>query len=649
MTKLEVSSRPELRAAEDGVIEDAIAYADPMVLRGLLYQLTGDPQVAATGVRVVEAGMGNAVLPATDEDVALLRRKGAEFLKAYRDSGAGVIGIGPRERLPVSLGLMLGQTLEGENLQHHLEELAIDPKARSLRWREKPDPERLQDFTVTVIGAGMGGLNAALQLAEAGFPFTVIEKNTGVGGTWWENRYPGARVDTASRSYTHIFGVDFPYPNPFCEWRENVKYFNWVADEFDLRRHIQLETEVKALTWDEAAGEWAVDIEGPEGSRTIRSRAVITAVGLLSRPLVPEVPGADTFAGASWHTARWPENVDLKGKRIAVIGTGCTGYQMIPELALDAGHVTMFQRTPQWLFPTPGYRSPFPPQVNWLDRNLPLHTNFMRARACTLDGLANLAQIDPDFRDPHAVNPLNKRARDASLAFLRRKLSDPALVDAMTPPHPVWSARAVIVDPEYSILDALQRDNVTLVTNGIERIEPRGVVAKDGTLHEADVIVYATGFRATELLYPMTITGRGGQTLHDLWAKDGARAYLGCMMPGFPNLWTIYGPNTNGGLNVASFHEKIALYALQCLETLVLGDGGAVEVREDAYWRYNRLVDERNATKVWSDPRANNYYWTEHGRSSVMCPFYSAEMSAFLRKPDFADLEVAGASNFTTS
>ena len=155
------------------------------------------------------------------------------------------------------------------------------------------------------------------------------------------------------------------------------------------------------------------------------------------------------------------------------------------------------------------------------------------------------------------------------------------------------------------------------------------------------MIVYATGFHATEYLYPMTITGRGGQTLADLWAKDGARAYLGCMVPGFPNLWTIYGPNTNGGLPVATFHEKTAQYALQCMETLVLGGGRAMEVRPDAFWRYNRLVDERNRRKVWSDPRAHNYYWTEHGRSATMNPFYTAEMSGFLREPDFSDMAIA--------
>jgi len=637
MSTQALSSRQELRNADDATIEDAIAYADPMVLRGLLYQLTGDPEVAATGTKTVQTGYFEVAAAATEQDVALLRRKGAAFLKSYRDDGAGPISIGPSERLPASLSLMLGRTLRGEELHHYIEETAIDPAVRSLRWQETPDPARMKDFTVTVIGAGMGGLNAALQLRQAGFPFTVIEKNSGVGGTWWENRYPGARVDTPSRSYTHLFGVDFPYPNPFCEWRENVKYFDWVADQFDLRRHIQFHTEVKALTWDDAAGEWEISVEGPEGARTIRSRAVITAVGFLSRPQIPDIQGAQSFAGAAWHTARWPEEADLKGKRVAV----CTGYQMIPEIALEAAHVTVFQRTPQWLFPVPGYRSPFPPQVNWLDRNLPFHTNFMRARTCSLDRIAHAARIDPDFSDPYAVNPLNKRARDACIEFLTRKLEDPALVATMTPAHPIWSARAVVVDPEYCILDALKRDNVTLVTGGIARIEPQGVVATDGTLHEADVIVYATGFHATEYLYPMTITGTGGQRLEDMWAKDGARAYLGCMMPGFPNLWSIYGPNTNGALNVASFHEKVALYALQCMEMLVLGNGRSMEVRPDAFWRYNRLVDERNLGMAWSDPRARNYYWTEHGRSATMNPFYTAEMSAFLRKPDPADLAIA--------
>jgi 4-hydroxyacetophenone monooxygenase len=315
---------------------------------------------------------------------------------------------------------------------------------------------------------------------------------------------------------------------------------------------------------------------------------------------------------------------------------------LVPELALIASHVTVFQRTPQWLFPVPGYLSQSPPQLLWLDRNLPFHTNFMRFRNFYGSGpdLAKLFDIDPDFNDPHSCSEVNKAARERSIAFLESKLRDPKLVSIMTPNHPVWSARPVVVDPEYSILDALQRDNVTLVTSGIKRITRTGIEAGDGSQHDVDVIVYATGFRANDFLYPMTITGRGGKTIEELWADGGARAYLGCMMPGFPNLWALYGPNTNGGLPVAQFHEMTMVYAMQCIERLILDGRQSVEVTEEAYWRYNRLVDKLNAMKVWSDPRAHNYWWTKHGRTASQIPFTGYEVRDFLRRPDFADLEI---------
>ena len=208
----------------------------------------------------------------------------------------------------------------------------------------------------------------------------------------------------------------------------------------------------------------------------MRSNAVITAVGFLNRPRIPEIEGMLEFAGPSWHTARWPADFDPKGKRIAVIGTGCTGYQTTPELALEAEHVALFQRTPSWMFPAQGYRSLLPEQSLWLDRNFPFHTNFMRLRMSTgLGAWDEMTDIDPDFDDPHAVSPFNKVMRDSSVAFLERKLGDPDLVAKMTPPHPPWSQRPVIVDPDYSVLDAIQRDNVTLVTDGIRRITNTGI------------------------------------------------------------------------------------------------------------------------------------------------------------------------------
>jgi 4-hydroxyacetophenone monooxygenase len=640
MADMDVSVRRELLEATDEQIDDAVNFVDPMVLRGLLYQLTGDPEVAAVPVRSALQGYYELAAPVNPGDTVLLRKKAADFLKSYRDSGAGHMSIGPVERLPESLALMFGDKIPPENVNLYLEEFGLDPWARSLRWQAEPDPEALKKFTVTVVGAGMGGLNAALMLKHAGIPYTVIEKNSGVGGTWHENRYPGARVDTPSRSYTHIFGVDFGYPNPFCAWQENEKYFNWIADTFDLRGNMIFNTEVTDMTWDEDAGEWEIRTRGPEGEKVHRSRAVITSVGFLSRPNIPEIEGAKEFKGRSWHTARWPEGFDLKGKRIAVIGTGATGYQMIAELALEAEHVTVFQRTPQWVFPVPGYRKPFPPQVRWLDRNLPFHTNFQRARTANNGWFAKMTTFDPDFSDPDACSPTNKAARDTCIAFLEKKIADPKLREIMTPKHPVWSARAIVVDTEYSILDAIQRDNVDLLTSGIERINATGIVDKDGVQHDVDVIVYATGFLAHDYLFPMKITGRDGITLDKLWDEEGARGYLGAMLPGFPNLWTIYGPNTNGGLPVATFHEMITWYALQCMERLILDGKKSIDVKEEAYWRYNKLVDERNRTKVWADPRAQSYYWTHKGRTATQNPFGAPEMWHFLRKPDLDDMKI---------
>jgi 4-hydroxyacetophenone monooxygenase len=642
MATSEACVRSELRTASDEVIEDAVGYAEPMVLRGLLYQLTGDTEVKAIGLKQVRVGRVETVVPASDADVAMLRRKAADFLKAYRDAGAGPMGYGPRERLPESMSLLVGHPIKAEALDLMLEEIALDPWARSLQWQARPDPKRLEGFSVTIIGAGMGGLNAAVQLKRAGMRYSVIEKNSGVGGTWYENRYPGARVDTPSRTYTNLFGVDFPCPYAYGTHIENQKYYDWVADEFALRDDITFNTEVRSLTWDETAAMWEIGVEGPEGEQTLGSNAVITGVGFLNRPNMPTIEGMAEFEGPSWHTARWPDGVNLRGKRIAVIGTGCTGYQLIPELALEASHVTVFQRTPQWLFPVPGYLSPSPPQLLWLDRNLPFHTNFMRFRSFYGSGpdFAKMFDIDPDFHDPYSCSEVNKAARDRSVEFLQRKLSDPKLVAIMTPNHPAWSARPVVVDPEYCILDAIQRDNVTLVTNGISRINRTGIEAGDGSQHDVDVIIYATGFRANDFLYPMTITGRGGKTIEQLWASDGARAYLGCMMPGFPNLWALYGPNTNGGLPVAQFHEMTTLYAMQCMEKLILEGKQSVEVKEDAYWRYNRRVDEGNNMKVWSDPRAHNYWWTKHGRTASQIPFTGYEVREYLLRPDFADLEI---------
>jgi 4-hydroxyacetophenone monooxygenase len=633
----------ELLRATDGEIADAVGHADPMVLRGLLHQLTDDPEIRAIETVSIRRGVFEYSAPATDDDVALLQRKTVDLLIALRDSGRDTVELRPEARLRESMSLTVGNDIPDDELGLWEADLGIDPWARSLAWTAQPTPEQLEGFSVTVIGAGMGGLNAAIQLKRAGIPFTVLEKNGGVGGTWHENRYPGARVDVPSRAYTHIFGIDYPYPYTYCPWPENQRYFDWVADHFGIREDIQFHTEVCSMVWDEAAAVWEITAVGPEGPSVLRSNAVITAVGFLNRPNVPDLEGAEEFAGESWHSARWPDDVDLTGTRVAVIGSGCTGYQIVPELALEVGHLTLFQRTPQWMVETPGYTAPLAPQVAWLDRNLPLHTNFMRLRVAYRHALAlDYVDVDPDYDDdPTAVSAENAAVRDAWLGFLERKLPDPELRAKMVPPHPPFSARPVITDPDHSVLDAIQQPHVTLVTEGIGRLNAGGIEDGAGTQHDVDVIVYATGFRASDYLWPMEVRGRNGVTLEELWAKDGPRAYIGTMMPGFPNLWSIYGPNTNGCFLVATFHELTARYAMQCMERLILEGKRTAEVTEDAYWRYNAELDEHQRHRVYTDPRTKSYYLSErYGRSVTNCGLTAGEMWQHIREPDFDDVQV---------
>jgi 4-hydroxyacetophenone monooxygenase len=637
-----VTTRPELIEATDEEIEDAVKYADPMALRGLIFQLTGDESIAATDVTKSRIFFAEAFSLSNSLDVDMIRAKAAEFLKSYRDQGAGDIGFGPSERLQQSLGLSAGEAINPSELDMWLEELALDPWKRALKWQEAPDEKKLKAFSVIVIGAGLGGINAAVQLKHAGIPYTVIEKNSGVGGTWFENRYPGARVDSPSRAYTHIFGADYIFPNPFSSQAENEKYFNWVADKYKIRGDINFNTEVKSAVWDEDAGVWEIKAVGPDGERYFRANAVICAAGFLARPNVPSIDGMADFEGPSFHTARWPKDLDLEGKRVAVIGTGATGYQLVPELANLAEHVYLFQRTPQWVFEVPGYRHPFPPQLTWLDRNLPYHSNFMRFRTNWITGqhvFSHVFNIDPDWTDPLTRSPHNKEVRDARVAYINQKFAKrPDIAEKMIPPHPPFSARPLLVDADYNIYDAIQRDDVTLVTGGIKQITTDRIVV-GGEEYVVDVIVYATGFRANDFLWPMEVRGRKGTRVEDLWERDGARAYIGTMLPGFPNFFMLYGPNTNPiGGGIINHEEMMTRFALKRIEQLISSGKKRVDVTLDGYWRYNEEVDRREARKIYTDTRAHNYYKNKFGRSSAMCPFVPSELWSWLQHPNFEEI-----------
>jgi len=626
----------ELLSATDDQIDDAMQFASPMVLRGLLYQLTGDTDVIAMRPgNAAKFGVGKEM--ADDADADLIKAKAAAFLKQYRDSGAGQIDLGPQERMRQSLSLTAGHEIPESELHIWQEEAALDRWARGVHWQGGKAPQSAGNFKVAVIGTGICGLNVAVQLKQAGIPFVVFEKNPEVGGSWFENRYPGARVDTSSRGYTHLFCYDYPYEYSYSPRDHNLTYFKWVADNFGIRSDIEFSTEVTSMHWNDARALWKLDVTGPNGVETQHFNAVISCVGFLSRPQLPAIEGVDSFAGHAFHTAAWKEGVDVKGKRVAVIGSGASGYQTTPVIAQTAAHLSLFQRQPNWCLEDEIYLKKLPPQTLWLDRNFPFYSNFVRFRIGALINpeLSKAGiQIDPDFKDEHTLSLGNKMTRDMCVAFATRKLgSRPDLLEKMIPNFPPMASRPIRVDSDYSVYDALLLDNVSLVTDPIERITPKGIVA-GGVEHELDIIAFATGFKANDYLWPMDVRGRGGLKIEDAWAKDGPRAYLGAMVPEFPNLFICYGPNSNnfGGFTVVDLLELVGQFALRCIQGLIEQGKRSVEVSDQGYWRFAGILDAVERKMVYMDPRASNYY-QNHGRSCVNGPIDIRRMWKWLNNP----------------
>lgn len=627
-----------LATASDQMLAAAIDHADPLILRGLLYQLTGDETLIAMPIENVAFGYSRQDRLANPADVELVQRKTIAWLKELRDTGARRVSIGPMERLPHSLELIAGTSIPERELPMWIEETGLDPLARGLTWKAQPTPEQLEGFFVVVIGAGISGINAAVHLKAAGIPFVVIEKNAGVGGTWFENRYPGIRVDSPSRGYLHLFGLEYPQPYSFCPGAENVRYMEWVVQKYDLADHLLFDSEVSSLIWDESNKTWAVEAVTPDGPRRWTSNAVISCVGFLSRPNVAHLEGIETFDGVATHTAQWPADLDLAGKRVGIVGSGASGYQTTPVIAKVAAQTTLFQRTPSWCYATPGYVAPLADETVWVDLHVPFYVNFARFRMGRMYGpdlTLSSMMVDPDFDDPLARSALNKAMRDGCISFISEKLGHrPDLMEQMIPVTPPMTSRPIRVDPDDNVYTALLRDDVSLVSERIERVTPNGIVA-GGVEHPLDVIVLATGFRANDFLWPMEVRGRGGVQPDELWAKDGPRAYIGSMMPGFPNLFMAYGPNTNnfGGLQVIDLLELEIRFALECIGGLIEQGRQSVEVTEDAYWRYNAELDQVESRMIYKDPRVSNYYQNEHGRSSVNGPIDIRRMWNWLRDP----------------
>lgn len=520
---------------------------------------------------------------------------------------------------------MCGPDVDAEYLEFINEEVALDGiDRRGLQLQDPALKASAAEFPVLIIGAGMGGVLAGIRLGEAGIPYTIIEKNPGVGGTWYENRYPGCRVDVPGHSYSYSFAPNHGWSSHFPLADEIRAYFDDCAERFGVKPNIRFETEVVAAEFRDASGDWKVRVRGADGrEEVLEARAVISAVGQLNRPKLPEIDGLELFQGPLVHSGAWPRNLDLAGKRVAVIGSGASAFQIIPELAHTAKQLKAFQRSPVWMFPNPAYHSPVGAGQRWALEKLPYYSKWYRFWLffTSVEGVYDKTLVDPDWHSTNSVSAGNDGMREALTAWIESQVSDPDLLTQVLPTYPPFGKR--ILQDNGTYLSALQKDSVEVVTEGITAVDARGLTTADGVHHEVDAIICATGFHADRFLFPMHITGRGGVSLNEQWSGTNGRAYLGITVPNFPNLFCIYGPNTNLVVagSIAHNAESQVHYILECLGLLLERNQQAMECRQEVHDAYNARVDAVNAATAWGSPLVDNWYKNEAGRVTANLPF----------------------------
>ena len=606
-------------AVNEAALREALREANVPSLLVTLVQLTGERRWLEAPYRPLRPkGLDD------NDSGGLSAERQAEIreavLAAVRDHREGRLT--PQDLTAEQVASMLAAAL-GEEVPDDYGPLLAEELG--LISRDVDLPEAPLGFEVIIVGAGISGLCSAFKLKAAGIPFTILEKNEAVGGTWLENTYPGCGVDTPGHLYCYSFDPNIRWTRYFAKRDEVWSYLDRLADEYNVRQHIRFGTEVVRADYDASSATWKVLARDAGGCESyLEGNVLVPAVGMVNRPLIPDIPGLDTFDGPVMHTAQWDPSVELRGKRVAVVGTGASAMQLVPTIAGDADEVVVFQRSKQWAVPHPNYHRPVSVSVRTVMEEVPFYAAWYRLRAFWnfSDRLHPQVQVDDAW--PHqdrSVNASNESHRVFLTDYIRQQLSGrPDLIEACLPTYPPYGKRPLIDNGWY---ETIQRDDVELVTEAIAEIRAHDVVTRDGRTFEADVLVLSTGFRALQFLWPMEIRGASGRTLAETWGRDDARAYLGVTVPDFPNMFILNGPNTNAGHGGSAFvaTELQVRYFLQALGVLMEAGVGSMEVRDDVFWEYNRELDDALSHSVWAHPGMTNWYRNAAGRVVVSSPW----------------------------
>ena len=611
-------------AAHEAQLRQSVAGADIVPLLMSLVHLTGQAHWLDEAAPFIKGGWSFLV----DIPAPMQARIREALVRTLRDIAAGraTPAAIDEAQLTRMMHVSVGQIVPPEYNELFREETGFDGRDhRTVPWRKPVPPEQRAECNVLIIGAGFSGIGMGIKLDEAGIPYTIIEKNPDVGGTWLDNHYPGCGVDTPCHFYSYAFAPNPEWSSFFAKRDEILSYIEACVERYRVRDRIRFGEEVTAATYDEADAKWRVQTRQADGAtRELTAKVLVTAVGALNHPKTPSIPGLQEFGGPAFHTACWDDSVNITGKRVAMIGTGASGMQTGPSIAPDVAQLSIFQRSPHWAVNHPLYHASVSDDVKWAIRHIPYYVSWFRFQLfwAASDGFHHTLQMDQQWPTPNlSLNAENHKLREDLIAYIKSKIGDrPDLLAKVIPDYPPFGKRMLRDNHWYEML---LRPNVALVTEKIARIEPDAIVTADGDRHPTDVIVMATGFQASRMLGPLEIVGRQGRRLRDEWGEDDARAFLGITLPGYPNFFMIYGPNTNlahGGS--AIFHSECQIhYAMEGIRELIESGAKSIECRQEPYEAYNARLDTALGRMVWSHRGVRNWYKNERGRVVLNSPW----------------------------
>ena len=628
---------PSQKTMNPEVLEDALRHANIPTLLMVLVQMTGDmrwlePRYHPTRNKGLDDNDSGGLAPEVQKEVrsaaaaAILdwqRGKPLAIAEPDEKTIVRMLSVAMAEHIPDEYGAMIAAELP-----------ATDPPVRA-------DPAPLPgDFKYVIVGAGVSGLCAAIQLEGRGADYVILEQHSSVGGTWVENRYPGAGVDTPNHLYSFSF-APHDWPEYFSRQSEIQKYLEWVAGKFGVLRKVQFNTKVIRAEYDESERKWRVTLVRADGStRTLVANVLISAVGAFSLPKYPGIAGLSSFAGRVVHAARWPDDLDLEGKKVAVIGNGASAMQIVPAIADKVGSLAIFQRSPQWVVPFDKCHKPVPKPVRELINAVPLYRNWYRQRLGWTfnDRLFDSLRKDPTWTNPDlSLNAQNDAYRRMFTRYLEDQLSGrPDLIAKSLPHYPPYGKRILLDNGWYQ---TLRRENVTLCTDPIREIRSDRIVTGNGDEYPADVLVFATGFEVVKYLSSFEVIGRGAVNIRDFWDDDDCQAYMGTVIPNFPNLFMLYGPNTQPGHGGSFIFicEAQVHYVMSVLSQMAEGDLSAVECKQSVCDRFNAQIMAKHEEMIWTHKGMSTYYRNSRGRVVVTIPYRNVDFWHMTRRANIDD------------